>query len=541
MNESQINAETIFSYLEEICAIGLRRTGTEGETKTGEWLADKFSAAGLETSKEPVNFNCFEASAYNLVILGEETLKFASIFPVWYSRSTGPEGIEGELVYVDTGKAEDFSGKDVAGKIVVGDVVRWKSYMNVNGGEIYRRALMAGAKGVVLIEPHPANHITPHTLKVGRGYDPIESFPQLPALVMGKHDGAALRSRMEKGGLRARLVLDATIKPTSGNNICAVLPGKTREAILVTSPHDSFNAGATDSGTGLACLAAIAQHFASRGQPEKTLFFLSTMGHYAGGEAGVEGFIDAHRHTEMKDFLVNVHCGNSICSTTYEVSDDRFVDTGKESVRTVFTSPLPYLSAITQEAMAQAGTLDTMMRMPTHILNVGEHLSFDSEGIAVVATMDCPVYFDTPEDTIDKVPKDGLMRMFTFVQAVINGILGTPINLLKTPYTPDPRITTGVRALAFLRPESVTPKIMLVPPPQVQISQDKGRDVTLSVQPVRSKRYLWVFGDGSEPILTRVPQCAYTYDKPGKYAAEVFGLDLMGNAARTRVEVEIIT
>ncbi|MDA8049540.1 MAG: hypothetical protein M0002_05975 [Rhodospirillales bacterium] len=63
-----------------------------------------------------------------------------------FSRPSGVAGLTGSLVYLNAGRAEDFAGRDVRGRIVLLD--------GIANPAASRRASEAGAFGQVHVSPH---------------------------------------------------------------------------------------------------------------------------------------------------------------------------------------------------------------------------------------------------------------------------------------------------------------------------------------------------------------------------------------------------
>jgi len=106
------------------------------------------SAAGhpftYRIEHRPLRRPAWDPIAGSLTIVGEDRplLDFRSNFNMIAinSHSTPPGGITAELVYVGAGRAEDFEGLDVMGKIVFG---------STSVGRLYRAAVQQGAVGAL--------------------------------------------------------------------------------------------------------------------------------------------------------------------------------------------------------------------------------------------------------------------------------------------------------------------------------------------------------------------------------------------------------
>jgi len=509
----------MLKHFNTICDFGVRRAGTEAELQAGRWLAGHFERLGLKTTIEPVVFNRFHPLKWSLEIPGQAS--FDSAFPMWYSNSTGPEGVEAEICYLKDGGWRAFEEQDAAGKIVVIDVMRMRGLLNANGAAAYGRAEDAGAAGIVFIDCLCENRMSPHTIKLHRDRE----YGKIPGIGIGAQDGQQLKECLSKGQNRVHFTLDVLLDTFTGENISGVLPGKTPETILVTSPHDTFFQGATDSAAGLACVAALAEHYVSKDQPEKTMRFYSTTGHYAGCLAGIHYLTKDCQDMVQKEILVNVHCGNAVTGQHYDVIDGKLHPTDKESVRALFLSPNPFLSAFAHDGRSLAKLEEGLMPVPTKVMNIGEHMHVQKLGIPAVGVLGSPAYFDTDLDTPDKVSLEMLERIGIFYTTVIDHIQRVPVHLIQYALEPDEAAIDAARShfMGNTWPSSD------LKPGQINVQQD-GQTVEVSTPDAGAFCYLWYFGDSQEAVKTTDPSATHVYQAPGKYEIMLLICDKIGNA-----------
>jgi len=538
----------VYQYLTEICDMGIRRGGTEGEIRTGRWLADHFRKFGLETHMQEVPFPRFSPKTYAFTIREHEDTIFSSVFPMWYSVSTGPDGIDADLCHVGKGEKEDFDAVDVKGKIVVIEIVRYRS-TNVNSRKAYNKALARGAVGVVLIEDFTENLVSPHGLKLSLSprTDGIERFADIirgtprsrntrrsiPGIIIGRQDGETLKGLMNNGPLHAKLILDVARTDIVSENVYGILHGTSDEMVVVTSPHDSFFVGASDSGAGLSCLAALAERYAGTRQ-EKTIMFLSTTSHYSGASVGIDTFHKHFTDEQIKKVLVNVHCGNGVAGEEYIEEGGKLVPTGRISPRVVFISENPWFSALVGESIRRSGNEGVLTPIPTPIFTKGEHESFLKRGVPVVAVMGSSAYYGTEADTLEKVPRDMLEQAGAFFAGVIDRILETPVDRLKYKLSAEPDAVSELRPVMIANLESLRP----MKPPQVSASAQGPGVFFFSAAHEKATKYVWDFGDGTDLYLTDEPACSHTFKFPGKYKITVIACDRISNAALSEIWVE---
>jgi hypothetical protein len=171
-----------------------------------------------------------------------------------YSHSTPPEGVEAELVDVGRGTPEDYSGVDVAGKIVMGDG---------STGQLFRSAVQErGALGVLAYRL--ASYSNPEVNRdisamSSIGYDEdAESW----GLALSLNARNALREALADGPVRVKVEVESRLYPSEELTLVAEVRGQTApEERFVFSAHVQ-ESGANDNATGVASLAEIARALA---------------------------------------------------------------------------------------------------------------------------------------------------------------------------------------------------------------------------------------------------------------------------------------
>jgi len=161
------------------------------------------------------------------------------------SVSTAAAGVSGDLVYVGEGSKADFSGKDVAGKILLVDGIATE--------EVAALASAAGALGQLHVSPN--EHLYEMCVSPVWGSPSQHTRSNLPTTVIctiSKQDGDRLRARLASGEkVRARLtaevdtgwrktpLLVAELQPTNDENA---------PFVLFSGHHDTWHFGVMDNG-----------------------------------------------------------------------------------------------------------------------------------------------------------------------------------------------------------------------------------------------------------------------------------------------------
>lgn len=119
--------------------------------------------------------------------------------PLAQMASTGPEGVEGELIYVGGGGLHDYDDKNVKGKIVLAEFERgparpWKNYV---------AGVLRGAAGLIVISySAPVKVFNRGTVKSVWGNptpDDVDEIGRIPALLVSSDDGRRLKEMLAVG------------------------------------------------------------------------------------------------------------------------------------------------------------------------------------------------------------------------------------------------------------------------------------------------------------------------------------------------------
>lgn len=202
----------------------------------------------------PMRQPAWEPLEASLTVVGEEKplLDFTSNRNMLaiYSFSTPPEGVEGEVVYVGRGSADDFEGLDVRGKIVFGEA---------SSGRLFREAVQnRGALGILSysIPGYNRPEIYRHSIQFSSIlYDPeLESWGIRLSLAACER----LKEVLERGEVRVCVKVRSHIHESEELTIVADVHGKeVPEERFVFSAHIQ-EPGANDNASGVAVQAEMA-------------------------------------------------------------------------------------------------------------------------------------------------------------------------------------------------------------------------------------------------------------------------------------------
>lgn len=256
--------ESIF-HVEKI----LQQAGFQKET-SGE--ADGPLTYRIETRK--MRRPTWEPVSSSLTIVGEDKPLLESVTNMNMiainSASTPAGGTTAEIVYVGTGAAKEFEGKDIAGKIVFGET---------SVGGLYRNAIARGAVGVIGYSmpryTQPEKNI--HSIQFqGISYD---STKPIFGIVLSFNAKEKLKTALAKGVVKVNVKVVSKIYWSDELTIVANARGTEKPGERFVFSAHVQEPGANDNATGVGTLAEMARVTAAlirekKYSPKRTITFL---------------------------------------------------------------------------------------------------------------------------------------------------------------------------------------------------------------------------------------------------------------------------
>ena len=283
-----------------------RIAGTKYEKMTAEWAETKWRQYGLTDIHEqeydlPPQWFALD---WNVTATGSgKTLTFKSLNPSIGSPSSPPGGLEAEAVWVGTGSAADFVGRDVRGKAVLILSILEPGNMGESAAleGAWRRASDNGAAAIFTIWGYNEN------LAVWQG---MGNRITVPGFFMGWEDGKALRDLIAQG---SPVKLKMSLKTELRQNLKAVaaygtLAGTTDENIYVLSHTDGYYDAALDNASGLAVMTTLAEYFSQipKEKRRRSITFVASSGHHAGSPT--TRYMHEHRDTMLAKTALILNC-----------------------------------------------------------------------------------------------------------------------------------------------------------------------------------------------------------------------------------------
>ncbi len=255
MTELLFDGEKAFKYIEKLAVdIGTRPSGSEAEKKAADWIASEFKALGLKTSIEEFEVTTGRVVSQKLEVLEPKMGEIpCEVMPLY--GSTGPEGVTGDLVYLET-YDEEYLTPDIEGKIIM------TSGRPKDRKKSYRLLSKFKPLAMIFIESSPRvlakNLWGSHLFK--------ERYGELPALRVSFMDG---RNLVQSGASRVHVVAETESKTVNSQNVIAEIEGNERpeEIIVVGGHYDTVLevSGAGDNAGGTAIAMELARVFKEKG------------------------------------------------------------------------------------------------------------------------------------------------------------------------------------------------------------------------------------------------------------------------------------
>ena len=294
--------------------IGPRQAATEAEAAARVWAVRRLTEMGFQNVREEkFRMPTWVRGDEQASLIGPFHPQKLAVTALGNSASTGPKGIEGEIVYFASFDAlQAAPDAMVKGKIVFIDH-KMAPTQDGSGYGTYGRgrftgpnvAAKKGAIAIVIRSIGTDSHRNPHTgaTNFDAGVKPI------PAAALSNPDADQLVRQWERtqamrqaGGREEPLRMKLLLTPrnlgqqTSGN-VIAEVPGSDAAAspIIIACHLDSWDlgTGAIDDAAGCGIITAAAKYVMMAGQPRRTIRIL-----WAGAEEvgvfGGKAYFDAH-------------------------------------------------------------------------------------------------------------------------------------------------------------------------------------------------------------------------------------------------------
>ena len=460
--------DRIFGWIEYLANLGNRRTGTVGGVKAAAYMKCQFESLGLQdVHYETATASKWEVTRSSLAVAGQpvDSYPIAGTFAERDTQSvfsTGPGGLNAEIVDIGLGTPAEIQAKNVKGKIVLFDLkfvvptiglaplmeffwdpgltIADPSSLTANpfqttAASVLQGMIDAGAVGIVGVL---ADYFESNKYYNERYHLNIT----IPGVWVSPGDGKKIRALMASGSATpANLVMEGSQKDTIGRVVVGSLPGASMDTILVTSHHDSVWNGAVEDASGAASVLAQAQYFASKPKEsrQKTLLFVTTDTHWAEYK-GHKGFgqkyiLDKATPYNIVGDVSIEHLGKQ----GIKDADGKLQVVDQPEYRGIFENLGPTLketmiNGIIKHDLRRIALLDATPMCGT--VGVPTDAFACAAGIPTASLISGPNYLYDEADTLDKVDRPQLVPVAEFFSELIEAMDATPSAAIGVPTTP---------------------------------------------------------------------------------------------------------
>ena len=398
--------------------IGPRQAATEAEAAARRWGVKRLTEMGFQNVREePFMMQTWVRGTEEASLIGPFQPQKLHITALGTSASTGPKGLEGDVVYFASYDALVAAPDNlVKGKIVFIDH-QMKAAQDGSGYGQYGRARFTGAnvaakKGAVAVVIRSIgtdSHRNPHTggTNFEAGVKPI------PAGALSNPDADQLVrqwKRVNAGQAAAPLRMKLLLTPRNlgqqrSGNVIAEVPGSNPDAspVIIACHLDSWDlgTGAIDDAAGCGIITAAAKHVMSAGQPRRTIRIL-----WAGAEEvgvfGGKAYFDAHGKEKHAVALESDFGADRVWRVDFKLPDS-----AKALSDRIAAAVMPF--GVVRGKQAANGGADIGALVQAGVP-------------AVDLAQDGTRYFDihhTPDDTLDKIDPAQLRQNVTVWAATL--------------------------------------------------------------------------------------------------------------------------
>jgi hypothetical protein len=349
---------------------GGRPTGSASNQRGFDWAAGRFRDAGVTVRKETFRMPglWLERSA-SATIQGDGVRFSPRIAALPFSTPTPRGGLTAPLVDAGHGTEADFArlGAAARGAIVLIETEElrdmdglFREYNEAVG--IERRAIAAGAAGLVYMSSRPDDLLARHNASLG--------LKNRHPMMMMERDGAARALRLIRAGtaLTLTVALDLQTGPAYQTyNVIGEIRGSTRpdEVVLIGAHLDSWDlgTGALDNGANAMMVLDIARQIRRLGLlPARTIRFALWNGEEQ-GLYGSYGYTLAHA----------AELGRQVMASSYDIGTGRI--TG------YYTGGRPALPPVVDRALAPVAGLGPFTQLDLPIVGT-DNYDFMMQGVA---------------------------------------------------------------------------------------------------------------------------------------------------------------
>ncbi len=245
---SEVSAEQLMDYNTNI-GQWVRLSGSTDERKSFDYIASVIESWGVPFERyAPVCLVSLPGPASLQVTNTAESVRCITHS---FSTSTGPGGLEAEIVYVGAGRDEDYEGIDALGKIVLTD--------GLAGPPKVAPSESHGAAGVISISGPEIHEMIVSPVWGSPTPETVNRLPAIPHVSIDNDSGDYLKSLLAEGPVHVKITteVDTGWRPLP-TLVATIAPGSGSDEYVLFSGHvDSWHYGAMDNGSANASMMEV--------------------------------------------------------------------------------------------------------------------------------------------------------------------------------------------------------------------------------------------------------------------------------------------
>jgi len=372
--EGEVSKEELQRNWKSLMELTPLPSGSQQEEKAIQFLKSKLEEYGLKPQVLRYEAYISEPKLARLEVLSPEMVE-VQCTPYRQVGTTGPEGIEGEVIYIDP---EHIGRIDCRGKIVLAEQKTSGDWMGLQGVLLLKLQNM-GVKGLIVIEqdsfmPTICHQRADFSVSGNPTIDSIDLVQRISAIVhVSNRDGQRLKVLAKQGNMRAHVT---SIVETGWKKLpllVAEIRGvRDPEKFMLVNGHvdtPPFSPGAVDNASGNVAILELARVLNGHSEKlKRSIRFAFWTAHEIGRYGGSTWYNDAFWH-ELRYY----------CTAFFNIDSP-----GTEGATTYREAPIGELQELVTESIASvAGVKVEGSHWPSR---AGDH-SFWGTGLPHASTI----------------------------------------------------------------------------------------------------------------------------------------------------------
>ena len=424
---AQEDVATVIRETQWCADLGRKQPGEPADAAMADHIAEFFAANGLDVERETFHMPVFDVEEVAAEVLAPDDA--VGTVPATSFAYGGIGTVEAEVVYVGTGRSQDYAGVDAEGKIVLVD-----RDTTFHRSAQLNEVVAQGGAAMLYVSEAPDNLIQVGTVRFAQ-----HPSPTIPTVTVGSDDGATLRDLADAGTLRMRLTVDAAKKDAVGVNVIGTRVGTTYpdRIVMVGGHYDSWFDGAVDNCSGIGSMLQMVEALADV-DPAYTVMF----GAWDAEETGLVGSYDWVRN--QPDLVENIVVNQNLEMTSAATQLGE-TELDASLVNLIFGTVSPGMNTVIATSLAQTGHVGVPTTAPAIRSIQGGIIPTDLQpfytaGVQGFSTFSSSSYYHTTEDTTDHIPAGSHERVTEFLTRFMLDVQNVPPELLALREVPTVRV-----------------------------------------------------------------------------------------------------